>query len=143
MGAPFLLVLRLQPQGCVALPSTPLAAVLLLPPLVTLPTPSRPSPPHPQDKKLARRVQQLFAAPSMRVNTTNDVIGVEVCGALKNVLAIAAGIVEGLDLGHNAMAALISQVRRPVGVACVCGGSLCSQPPGRCRCLRHQAVYTC
>jgi len=41
-----------------------------------------------------------------------DVIGVEICGSLKNVLAIAAGIVEGLELGPNAMAALIAQVRR-------------------------------
>lgn len=62
-----------------------------------------------QDKKLAREVQQLLASPYMRVNTTTDVVGVEICGALKNVLAIAAGIVEGMDLGHNAMAALVSQ----------------------------------
>ena len=65
-----------------------------------------------QDADLARDVQQLFASPYMRVNTTTDVTGVEICGALKNVLAIAAGIVEGLDLGHNAMAALVAQVRQ-------------------------------
>ena len=64
-----------------------------------------------QDAKLAREVQELLAGPYMRVNTTSDVIGVEICGALKNVLAIAAGIVEGLDLGNNAMAALLTQVR--------------------------------
>jgi glycerol-3-phosphate dehydrogenase (NAD+) len=64
----------------------------------------------PQDRALARQVQALFASPSMRVNLTDDVVGVEICGALKNVLAIAAGIVEGLELGHNAMAALVSQV---------------------------------
>lgn len=62
-----------------------------------------------KDAKLGRSVQALFASQTMRVNTTSDIIGVEVCGALKNVLAIAAGIVEGLDLGHNAMAALIAQ----------------------------------
>ena len=62
-----------------------------------------------QDLRLAKEVQQLFASPTMRVNTTSDVIGVELCGSLKNVLAIAAGIVEGLDLGHNAMAALVTQ----------------------------------
>ncbi len=64
-----------------------------------------------QDAKLAREMQQLFASPYMRVNTTADVTGVEMCGALKNVLALAAGIVEGLDLGHNAMAALVAQAR--------------------------------
>ena len=68
-----------------------------------------------QDAKLAREVQELLAGPYMRVNTTSDVIGVEICGALKNVLAIAAGIVEGLDLGNNAMAALLTQVGRDAG----------------------------
>ncbi|KAL4423723.1 hypothetical protein ABPG75_001024 [Micractinium tetrahymenae] len=62
-----------------------------------------------KDKALARTIQRLFASPSMRVNTTTDVIGVEICGSLKNVLAIAAGIVEGLELGPNAMAALVAQ----------------------------------
>jgi len=62
-----------------------------------------------KDAKLARQVQQLLAGPYLRVNTSTDVTGVEICGALKNVLAIAAGIVQGLDLGNNAMAALLSQ----------------------------------
>jgi len=62
-----------------------------------------------RDKKLCRDVQALFASPFMRINISTDVMGVEICGALKNVLAIAAGIVEGLELGNNAMAALISQ----------------------------------
>jgi glycerol-3-phosphate dehydrogenase (NAD+) len=62
-----------------------------------------------QDKKLAREMQSLFASPYLRVNTTTDVTGVEICGALKNVLALAAGIVEGLELGNNAMAALVAQ----------------------------------
>lgn len=84
-----------------------------------------------QDPKLAREVQQLFASPYMRVNTTTDVTGVEICGALKNVLAIAAGIVEGLDLGHNAMAALVAQVRHlPTQHSAVSCGSMLS-------CLLH------
>lgn len=62
-----------------------------------------------KDAKLAREIQALFASETMRVNTTTDLTGVEICGALKNVLAIAAGIAEGLDLGNNAMAALIAQ----------------------------------
>jgi glycerol-3-phosphate dehydrogenase (NAD+) len=61
------------------------------------------------DAALAVRVQRLFASSNLRVNTSTDVIGVETAGALKNVLAIAAGIVEGLSLGHNAMAALVAQ----------------------------------
>lgn len=62
-----------------------------------------------RDKALKRTVQGLFASPYMRVNTSSDVVGVEVCGALKNVLAIASGIVEGLELGMNARAALVAQ----------------------------------
>merc|ERR1719235_1152834 len=45
----------------------------------------------------------------LRINTSDDVVGVEICGALKNVLAIAAGIVEGMDLGRNAQAAVVVQ----------------------------------
>ena len=62
-----------------------------------------------EDVKLAVKVQRLFASSNLRVNTSTDVIGVEMAGALKNVLAIAAGIVEGLQLGNNAMAALVAQ----------------------------------
>lgn len=54
-------------------------------------------------------VQGLFASPSFRVYTTDDVIGVEVGGALKNVFAIAAGVSEGLGLGLNTLAALVTR----------------------------------
>ncbi|XP_021758239.1 glycerol-3-phosphate dehydrogenase [NAD(+)] 2, chloroplastic-like isoform X1 [Chenopodium quinoa] len=62
-----------------------------------------------RDKKLANQVQQLLASERLRINTSSDVTGVEIAGALKNVLAIAAGIVEGMDLGNNSMAALVAQ----------------------------------
>ncbi|KAJ7527097.1 hypothetical protein O6H91_16G036700 [Diphasiastrum complanatum] len=62
-----------------------------------------------KDKELARATQQLLASRYLRVNTSSDVIGVEIAGALKNVLAIAAGIVEGMNLGNNCMAALVAQ----------------------------------
>ncbi|KAJ3704499.1 hypothetical protein LUZ61_008204 [Rhynchospora tenuis] len=62
-----------------------------------------------KDKKLARAVQQLLASPHLRISTSSDVTGVEIAGALKNVLAIAAGIVEGMELGNNCMAALVAQ----------------------------------
>jgi glycerol-3-phosphate dehydrogenase (NAD(P)+) len=57
----------------------------------------------------ARLVQQEFRGPSVRLYATDDVVGVEIGGALKNVVAIAAGVVESLGLGHNAMAALITR----------------------------------
>ena len=57
----------------------------------------------------ARMVQDIFSAPGFRVYTNNDIIGVELGGALKNVIALAAGISDGLGLGTNARAALITR----------------------------------
>jgi glycerol-3-phosphate dehydrogenase (NAD(P)+) len=54
-------------------------------------------------------VQELLRGPSLRLYASDDVTGVEFGGALKNVIAIAAGVVEGLGIGHNAMAALITR----------------------------------
>ncbi|OIN97374.1 MAG: glycerol-3-phosphate dehydrogenase [Deltaproteobacteria bacterium CG1_02_45_11] len=62
-----------------------------------------------KDKKVAGLVQHVFATPYFRVYTNNDMIGVELGGAVKNVIAIAAGIVDGLGLGLNTRAALITR----------------------------------
>jgi glycerol-3-phosphate dehydrogenase (NAD(P)+) len=62
-----------------------------------------------RDEANALAVQQLFATPAFRVYSGRDVVGVELAGALKNVIAIAAGILEGLGLGHNPRAALITR----------------------------------
>jgi len=52
-----------------------------------------------EDRALATLVQREFSSPTLRLYTSNDVVGVEMGGALKNVIAIAAGVVQGLDLG--------------------------------------------
>jgi glycerol-3-phosphate dehydrogenase (NAD(P)+) len=57
----------------------------------------------------AKRVQSALSGPSLRVYTNSDVVGVELGGAVKNVIAIAAGICDGLGFGHNARAALITR----------------------------------
>jgi glycerol-3-phosphate dehydrogenase (NAD(P)+) len=61
------------------------------------------------DPELGRRLQALLITPQFRVYTGSDVTGVQLGGALKNVVAIAAGVVDGLELGHNARAALITR----------------------------------
>ena len=61
------------------------------------------------DLETARTVQELFSTSRFRVYTNRDVVGVELGGALKNVIAVAAGMLEGLGLGHNPRAALITR----------------------------------
>ena len=61
------------------------------------------------DAALAQRFQDLFCGDAFRVYTSDDVRGVELGGALKNVIALAAGVCDGLGFGHNAKAALITR----------------------------------
>jgi glycerol-3-phosphate dehydrogenase (NAD(P)+) len=56
-----------------------------------------------------RMLQEAFSTPSFRLYRSADVVGVELAGALKNVIAIAAGMATGLGLGHNALAALLTR----------------------------------
>lgn len=67
-----------------------------------------------KDPALAHRVQQVFSGRSFRVYTSSDVVGVELGGALKNVIALAAGMVDGLKLGDNAKASLITRGLREI-----------------------------
>ena len=74
---------------------------------------------HPE-AETARQIQRLFHRPAFRVYTSHDVLGVELGGALKNVVAIAAGICDGVGFGDNAKAALITRAiaeMRRLGVA--------------------------
>jgi glycerol-3-phosphate dehydrogenase (NAD(P)+) len=62
-----------------------------------------------EDEELAERLQQALNSPLFRVYVNTDLIGVELCGAAKNVIALACGAVDGLGLGDNAKAALITR----------------------------------
>ena len=62
-----------------------------------------------QDVALASRLQEEFSGPSFRLYTNDDVLGVELAGAMKNVIAIAAGACQGLGLGSNPLAALMTR----------------------------------
>jgi glycerol-3-phosphate dehydrogenase (NAD(P)+) len=71
----------------------------------------------------AERLQREFSSTTLRLYTNEDIIGVELGGALKNVIAIAAGVVTGLGLGHNSTAALITRgIAEITRLAIACGG---------------------
>jgi glycerol-3-phosphate dehydrogenase (NAD(P)+) len=75
------------------------------------------------DSGVAGFIQQEFSSESLRLYTSTDVIGAELGGALKNVIAIAAGIAVGVGLGHNSTAALITRgIAEITRLAVACGG---------------------
>ena len=72
---------------------------------------------------IAVRIQREFGSSSLRLYTNDDVAGVEMGGALKNVIALAAGVVNGLKLGHNSAAALMTRGIAEISrLAVACGG---------------------
>jgi glycerol-3-phosphate dehydrogenase (NAD(P)+) len=75
------------------------------------------------DPNIAARIQHEFSSESLRLYTSTDVTGVELGGALKNVIAIAAGVAAGVGLGHNSAAALITRgIAEITRLAVACGG---------------------
>ena len=77
------------------------------------------------DHDLAKRIQQEFSDPDFRVYSNDDPVGVELGGSLKNIIAIAAGVVDGLGLGYNTAAALITRgLAEITRLTMSCGGRL-------------------
>jgi glycerol-3-phosphate dehydrogenase (NAD(P)+) len=75
------------------------------------------------DTELTQSIQQELSDPRFRLYTNDDMVGVELGGALKNVIAIAAGVCDGLGLGHNSVAALITRgLAEITRLAVACGG---------------------
>ncbi len=75
-----------------------------------------------EDREAAQLIQNEFSASTLRLYSSTDVAGVELGGAVKNVVAIAAGVVEGLGLGHNPTAALITRgLAEMIRLSCACG----------------------
>ena len=75
------------------------------------------------DSALAETVQREFSDPRFRIYTNTDMVGVELGGALKNIIAIAAGVCDGLGLGHNSIAALITRgLAEITRLVVACGG---------------------
>ncbi|HEY1255373.1 MAG TPA: NAD(P)H-dependent glycerol-3-phosphate dehydrogenase [Terracidiphilus sp.] len=75
------------------------------------------------DPEIAGRIQNEFSSESLRLYTSTDLIGVELGGALKNVIAIAAGVAAGVGLGYNSAAGLITRgIAEITRLAVACGG---------------------
>ena len=76
-----------------------------------------------KDAELAETIQREFSDSRFRLYTNDDIVGVELGGALKNIVAIAAGVCDGLGLGHNSVAALITRgLAEITRLAIACGG---------------------
>ncbi len=76
-------------------------------------------------ESFARDLQKQFSNAQLRLYSSSDVVGVELSGALKNVIAIAAGIVSGLGFGHNTLAALVTRGLAEIGrIVCAFGGEM-------------------
>ena len=76
-----------------------------------------------QSSGTALSVQKDFSSPSLRLYTNDDVAGVELGGSLKNVIALASGVIHGLGMGHNTSAALITRgIAEITRLAVACGG---------------------
>ncbi|MGI8771504.1 MAG: NAD(P)H-dependent glycerol-3-phosphate dehydrogenase [Acidobacteriaceae bacterium] len=75
------------------------------------------------DLAVAAHLQREFASPTLRLYTNDDVVGVELGGALKNGIALATGVIAGLELGQNSAAALITRgIAEVTRLAVACGG---------------------
>jgi glycerol-3-phosphate dehydrogenase (NAD(P)+) len=78
-----------------------------------------------EDEALAAELREAFSDWNLRLYSSSDVVGVELAGAAKNVVAIASGVVTGVGLGHNTTAALITRGLHEIGrLGVVCGGDL-------------------
>ena len=76
-----------------------------------------------EDKESSRLAQDTLRSPTFRVYTSDDVVGVEMGGSLKNIIALAAGIADGLDAGDNAKAALVTRGLNEIGRLGIAAGA--------------------
>ncbi len=85
-----------------------------------------------KDPKLAEYMQDLFMNPNFRVYTSDDVVGIELGGSLKNVIAIAAGVADVLGFGYNIIAALITRGIKEISTLGIAMGARADTLSGLC-----------